>query len=138
MYQQFSYEIEMLEIQYHLKPLSEILSRPLNQEMIERVARAKNIQLVNGKCLPFGKLHSDHMFLMLYSPENGWHDAKIVPYGPIGKYIPIMPCSDEYTNRVFEGSKAFLHPDGELYTFRFDQNAARLNRSAKIVSKKIP
>jgi len=26
---------------------------------------------------------TDHMFLMDYSAGKGWHDARIVPYGPI-------------------------------------------------------
>ena len=32
--------------------------------------------------LGFGKIFTDHMFLMDYNPEQGWHDARIVPYGP--------------------------------------------------------
>ena len=33
--------------------------------------------------LTFGDIFSDHMFVMDYDPQNGWHDARIVPYGPI-------------------------------------------------------
>ena len=32
--------------------------------------------------LGFGKQFSDHMFLMDYTAGEGWHDARIVPYGP--------------------------------------------------------
>lgn len=32
--------------------------------------------------LGFGKIFSDHMFVMDYSPEQGWHDARVVPYAP--------------------------------------------------------
>ena len=32
--------------------------------------------------LGFGKIFSDHMFLMDYTAGEGWHDARIVPYGP--------------------------------------------------------
>ena len=32
--------------------------------------------------LGFGKKFSDHMFLMDYTAGEGWHDARIVPYGP--------------------------------------------------------
>ena len=35
------------------------------------------------KGIRFGTYFSDHMFLMNYSVEEGWHDARIVPYGPI-------------------------------------------------------
>ena len=35
------------------------------------------------KALGFGKYLTDHMFLMDYNPEQGWHDFRIVPYGPI-------------------------------------------------------
>ena len=33
--------------------------------------------------LQFGTVFTDHMFLMDYSAGKGWHDARIVPYGPI-------------------------------------------------------
>ena len=31
--------------------------------------------------LGFGKIFTDHMFLMDYEEGRGWHDARIVPYG---------------------------------------------------------
>ncbi len=45
----------------------------------------------------------------------------------------MMPGSNSYTQDVFEGAKAFRHPDGEIYVFRFDQNAERLNGSADLL-----
>ena len=32
--------------------------------------------------LGFGKYFTDHMFIMDYTEGKGWHDARIVPYGP--------------------------------------------------------
>ena len=32
--------------------------------------------------LGFGKKFTDHMFVMDYTEGEGWHDARIVPYGP--------------------------------------------------------
>ncbi len=29
--------------------------------------------------LGFGKIFTDHMFVMDYAPESGWHAARIVP-----------------------------------------------------------
>ena len=34
--------------------------------------------------LGFGKKFTDHMFVMDYTEGEGWHDARIVPYGPVG------------------------------------------------------
>ena len=31
--------------------------------------------------LGFGKVFTDHMFLMDWDRETGWHDARIVPFG---------------------------------------------------------
>ena len=31
----------------------------------------------------FGTIFTDHMFLMDYSPDKGWHDARIVPMAPL-------------------------------------------------------
>ena len=33
--------------------------------------------------LGFGKIFTDHMFVMDYTEQAGWHDARIVPYGPL-------------------------------------------------------
>ena len=40
--------------------------------------------------LGFGKIFSDHMFLMNYDEGEGWHSPRIVPYGP----IELMPCAN--------------------------------------------
>lgn len=50
--------------------------------------------------LVFGKTFTDHMFLMNYDAGQGWHDPRIVPYGPLvpGAFllgVPLRPgcCS---------------------------------------------
>ena len=48
--------------------------------------------------LGFGKKFSDHMFLMDYTAGEGWHDARIVPYGP-WEMDRLPPCST--THRKF-------------------------------------
>ena len=35
--------------------------------------------------LGFGKIFTDHMFVMEYDAGQGWHDARIVPYAPKAK-----------------------------------------------------
>lgn len=81
--------------------------------------------------LPFGKLRSDHMFLMDYS-EGEWHSPRLVPRQP----IKLKPGASvfHYGQEIFEGAKAFQHPDGEIYTFRLDQNCQRFNNSAEIMA----
>ena len=48
------------------------------------------------KTLSFGKVFTDHMFLMNYTPEQGWHDGRIVPYAPIS-LEPSATADQEYT-----------------------------------------
>jgi len=80
--------------------------------------------------LGFGMLRTNHMFLMNYS-DGKWHDARIVPYGP----IPLMPGAMclHYGQTFFEGIKAFRHEDGEIHIFRPDKNAERSNVSAEVL-----
>ena len=33
--------------------------------------------------LGFGKVFTDHMFIMDYDAGQSWHDPRIVPYGPL-------------------------------------------------------
>lgn len=77
--------------------------------------------------LGFGKVFTDHMFIMDYTVGQGWHDARIVPYGP----IPLDPSASvfHYGQEVFEGLKAYKTADGTIQLFRPDENYKRLNSS---------
>ena len=77
--------------------------------------------------LGFGNYYTDHMFLMNYDEGKGWHDPRIVPYGPI-ELDPAAMCL-HYGQEVFEGLKAYRTEDGRILHFRPDRNMARLNSS---------
>ena len=77
--------------------------------------------------LVFGRTFTDHMFLMNYDEGQGWHDPRIVPYGPIA-LDPAAMCL-HYGQEVFEGLKAYRTADGRILLFRPDRNMARLNVS---------
>ena len=96
----------------------------------ELLPEAQRKSLPTDGHLPFGILRTNHMFQAEYS--NGeWHSARIVPYGSFN-LMPGAMCL-HYGQTIFEGIKAFRHSDGEIYTFRSDQNALRMNRSAEIM-----
>ncbi|MDR2892320.1 MAG: branched-chain amino acid aminotransferase [Deltaproteobacteria bacterium] len=82
------------------------------------------------KAPAFGVGRTSHMFVAEFD-DGEWHDARIVPYGP----LPIMPGAIclHYGQTLFEGAKAFNHPDGELYLWRFEMNAERVNKSADVI-----
>ena len=67
-------------------------------------------QKPDQKALGFGKYYTDHMFIMEYDEGEGWHDGKIVPYGP----LPLDPaaCTLHYAQMTFEGMKAYRNPEG--------------------------
>ena len=79
--------------------------------------------------LGFGKVFSDHMFVMDYNSKDGWHDARIIPYGPLS----LSPAASvfHYAGEVFEGLKAYRRKDGKVQLFRHDANVERLNISAE-------
>ena len=77
--------------------------------------------------LGFGSIFTDHMFVMNYDEGQGWHDARIVPYGPI-ELDPSAMCL-HYGQTVFEGMKAYRAKDGRVLLFRPEKNMARLNVS---------
>ena len=77
--------------------------------------------------LGFGKIFTDHMFMMNYTEGQGWHDARIVPYGPL---VLSPACSTlHYGQTVFEGMKAYRAADGRVLLFRPQENFKRMNRS---------
>ncbi len=77
--------------------------------------------------LSFGDLFTDHMFIMNYTEGQGWHDPRIVPYGPISLDPAAMIL--HYGQEVFEGMKAYRAEDGRVLLFRPQENFKRLNRS---------
>jgi len=79
--------------------------------------------------LGFGHVFTDHMFIMNYDTGEGWHNARIVPYGNIS-LSPAAMCL-HYGQEVFEGLKAYRTADGKIQLFRPDENFKRLNVSNK-------
>ena len=79
--------------------------------------------------LGFGEVFTDYMFMMDYSKKEGWHDAKIVPYGELS--LSPAACVFHYGAEVFEGMKAYRTPDGDVQLFRPMENIRRLNNSAE-------
>lgn len=77
--------------------------------------------------LGFGKYFSDHMFILDYTEGKGWHDARIIPYGPI-PYEPSLMVF-HYGQSIFEGLKAYRTENGQVVLFRPDENMKRLNES---------
>ena len=89
-------------------------------------------QLPAEETLGFGKVFTDHMFMMDYDDKVGWHDARIVPFG----YIPLHPASTvlHYGAEIFEGLKAYRRADGGVQLFRPMENIKRMNNSAERMS----
>ena len=87
--------------------------------------------------LGFGKIFTDHMFVMDYTAGEGWHDPRIVPYGP----FELDPATTvfHYAQEIFEGMKAYRTADGTIQLFRPDCNAKRMQDSAdRLCIPKIP
>src|SRR5689334_22530889 len=76
----------------------------------------------------FGTYFTDHMFTVEWTPEKGWHDARITAYGP----LTLDPATAvlHYAQETFEGMKAYRHADGSVWTFRPEENAKRMTRSS--------
>ena len=79
--------------------------------------------------LVFGKTFTDHMFLMDYDAGQGWHDPRIVPYGPLSLEPSCMVF--HYAQELFEGMKAYRTPEGRVQLFRPMENALRFNNSCE-------
>jgi branched-chain amino acid aminotransferase len=77
----------------------------------------------------FGQYFTDHLVLAYWTPQRGWHEGKVAPYAP----LPMDPATAtlHYAQEIFEGLKAYEHPDGSVWAFRPEVNAARFRRSAR-------
>ncbi|MGI9000720.1 MAG: branched-chain amino acid aminotransferase [Pseudonocardia sp.] len=76
----------------------------------------------------FGRYSTDHMVTIRWAAAEGWHDAAVVPYGPLS----LDPATTvlHYGQEIFEGLKAYRQTDGSVASFRPEANAARFRGSA--------
>ncbi len=77
----------------------------------------------------FGRTFSDRMFVARWNESAGWHDAEIIPYGPLA----LDPAANvlHYAQEIFEGMKAYRREDGRVALFRPEKNAERFDNSAR-------
>ena len=83
----------------------------------------------DSSTLGFGKIFTDHMFIMDWNSEKGWYNQRIVPF----ENISLHPASTvlHYGSEIFEGLKAYRRADGKVQLFRPIENIRRMNRSAE-------
>lgn len=77
------------------------------------------------EALGFGKIFTDHMFVMNYTEGKGWYDPRVIPF----ERLSLSPAAMvfHYGQEMFEGLKAYKGEDGKTYLFRPDMNAKRTN-----------
>ena len=99
------------------------------QEIKVTLAAERKAKPVDETKLGFGKIFTDHMFLLDYAQGSGWQDARIVPYGPFALDPASMVL--HYGQAIFEGTKCYYAKDGGVQLFRPRDNFLRMNRSAQ-------
>lgn len=109
-----------------MNPLPEF-TRQLNPSPASPARRAEVLAAPG-----FGKYFTDHMVSIDWNTENGWHNAQVVPYGP----ITLDPSAIvlHYAQEVFEGLKAYRQPDGTIAAFRPEANAERMIQSCRRIA----
>ena len=96
---------------------------------LEKISAGEGKQNTEQKALWFGQYYSDHMFVMSYDNEKGWHDAAIRRYGNFRLDPAAMVL--HYGQAIFEGLKAYRGKDDQIYLFRPKANLERMNTSAQ-------
>lgn len=76
------------------------------------------------KNLGFGKYMTDYMFVMEWDKGEGWHDARIEPYGPVALNPSCVTL--HYAQETFEGLKAYRTKEDKVLLFRPEMNAKRM------------
>lgn len=76
----------------------------------------------------FGRVFTDHMAIVRYSQNQGWHSARVESRAN----FPLDPATAvlHYAQEIFEGLKAYKRDDGGVNLFRPDANARRFQSSA--------
>ncbi len=79
--------------------------------------------------LKFGRIFTDHMFLLDWAEGTGWNNPRFVPFGPLS--VSPAAAGLHYGQAMFDGLKAFRGTDGQLRIFRLDRHLARMAEGAK-------
>lgn len=79
--------------------------------------------------LGFGKIFTDHMFMMEYSSAKGWHNPRIQPYQPLS--LDPATTALHYGQEIFEGLKAYRGEGDSIRLFRPTDNLRRMSNSAE-------
>jgi len=76
----------------------------------------------------FGRVFTDHMAIVHYNQDKGWHGARVESRAN----FPLDPAAAvlHYAQEIFEGLKAYKRDDGGVNLFRPDANAKRFWNSA--------
>ncbi len=77
----------------------------------------------------FGRVFTDHMAMMRYTEDKGWHGARITARVPLS--LDPATAVFHYAQEIFEGLKAYRLSDGQMALFRPDANARRFDASAQ-------
>lgn len=97
------------------------------QIKIKKIAVSK-VQDLDFNNIPLGQTFTDHMFVCSY--ENGqWQAPIIQPLSPLPTHPAAMAF--HYGQAIFEGMKATVNTNGIPMLFRPEENAKRLNFSAR-------
>ncbi|MBY0380894.1 MAG: branched-chain amino acid aminotransferase [Xanthobacteraceae bacterium] len=77
----------------------------------------------------FGRVFTDHMAVVRYNQEKGWHGARVESRANFA--LDPATAVLHYAQEIFEGLKAYRRADGGVNLFRPDANARRFSNSAK-------
>ncbi len=97
--------------------------------VIEAAPEKRNKKPQDESQLGFGRIFTDHMFTMIWTAQEGWHNAVVEPYHPLS--IDPAAMALHYGQEIFEGMKAYPGRDGGVFLFRPTENIRRMNASAQ-------
>ncbi|MBR4723208.1 MAG: branched-chain amino acid aminotransferase [Clostridia bacterium] len=94
-----------------------------------KITKTQNPKAKQTENLGFGKIFTDHMFVMDYERGKGWSNARIIPFANLN----LHPAATvfHYGAEIFEGLKAYRTAGGSVQLFRPIENVRRMNNSAE-------
>lgn len=98
------------------------------QKIPVRRAETLKTKPVDETKLGFGKVFTDHMLVMDYDTDLGWHDMRIEPYANFS--MDPATVVYHYGQAIFEGMKCYPGEGKSIRLFRPRDNFVRMNTSA--------
>lgn len=80
---------------------------------------------------PFRSIPTNTMFISTWTEETSWSNSSLIPFSNLS--LKAINTSNQYAQGGFEGAVVSVNSENEIFSFRPEENAKRLQRTCEAI-----